>query len=137
MTKDTPHTVLCNGGELAGNVGSATVRQLHYLDETKRNVNILLPDFVKGVYHLPDRILDLLEIASFIYCCDRLIPRGSRDAVEYHRWARTFKLVIRVRDEAFWNRPEVKDALESALRFVTGDREFVSIRILQRENVST
>ena len=120
MTKDSPHIFLCNNAELAGKFA----KQLNYLEEATRNIKLLLPDFVRGVYHLPDRLLDLLEIASYVYCADRMTSRGARDAVEYHSWSRTLEFVIRVRDEVFWNKPEVKKALSDALKFVTGDREY-------------
>lgn len=120
MTKDSPHIFLCNNAELAGKFA----KQLNYLEEATRNIKLLLPDFVRGVYHLPDRLLDLLEIASYVYCADRMTSRGARDAVEYHSWSRKFEFVIRVRDEAFWNKPEVKQALSDALKFVSGDREY-------------
>ena len=100
------------------------IKELNYLEGASKNINLLLPDFVRGVYHLPGRILDLLEIASFVYCADRMTYRGSKNAVEYHSWSRKFEFVIRVRDEGFWNTPEVKQALSDALKFVTGDREY-------------
>ncbi len=124
MTKDSPYIVLCNNAERDGSKSGKSVKQLNYLEEATKNVKLLLPDFVRGVYHLPDRLLDLLEIASYVYCADRMTSRGSRDAVEYHSWSRTFEFVIRVRDEAFWNKSEVKQALSDALKFVTGDREY-------------
>ena len=53
-----------------------------------------------------------------------MTPRGDRISVEYQSWARELHFVVRVRDYAFWNRPEVKQALTSALGFVTGDRAY-------------
>jgi hypothetical protein len=68
---------------------------------SERNIQLSLPDFVRDVYHLPDRLLDLLEIAAYVFSADRLIRRGERDDVEYHAWARSFEFRIRVRDHAF------------------------------------
>ena len=124
MTKDSPHIFLCNNAKLDDSKSGKSVKHLNYLEGATRNVKILLPDFVRGVYHLPNRLLDLLEIASYVYCADRMTSRGPRDAVEYHSWSRTIEFVIRVRDEPFWNKPEVKKALSAALQFVTGDREY-------------
>ncbi|MDE0230814.1 MAG: hypothetical protein OXI56_04730 [bacterium] len=92
--------------------------------ETQANVRIGLPNFVRDVYYLPDRALDLLELAAFVYCADRMKSRGSKRAVEYHAWARSFHFVVKVRDHAFWSRKEVADCLSEALRFMTGDREY-------------
>ena len=124
MTQDSPYIVGCNNAELDGSKPEKFIKNLNYLKEGARNLNLLLPDFVRGVYHLPERVLDLLEIASYVYCADRMTFRGSKDAVEYHRWSRKFEFVVRVRDEGFWNTPEVKQALSDALEFVTGDREY-------------
>ena len=124
MTKGSPHIFLCNNAELDGRKSGKSVKRLNYLGEATRNINLLLRDFVRGVYYLPPKLLDLLEIASYVYCADRRTSRGARDAVEYHSWSRTFEFVIRVRDETFWNKLEVKQALSDALKFVTGDREY-------------
>ena len=124
MKAMSPHIFLCNNAEQASGKHGKSVTQLNYLPEANGNVRLQLPDFVRGLYHLPDRLLDLLEIASYVYCADRMISRGPSDAVEYHSWSRTFEFVIRVRDAVFWNKCEIKQALSDALQFVTGDREY-------------
>ena len=88
------------------------------------NVRLGLPDFVQSVYHLPDRFLDLLEIASYVFAGDRLTLRGSKNVVEYHSWARNLHYIMRVRDHAFWSRTDVQDALRAALLFMTGDQSY-------------
>jgi hypothetical protein len=79
---------------------------------------------VQNVYHLPERTLDLLEIAAYVFAADRLVSRGPREAVEYHSWARSFEFHIKVRDHGFWSLPAVTDSLSRALHFMTGDAEF-------------
>jgi hypothetical protein len=91
---------------------------------TERNIELALPNFVRGVYQLPDRPLDLLEIAAYVFSADRLIRRGERDDVEYHAWARSFEFRIRVRDHTFWSQDDVNHKLSEALTFITGDRDF-------------
>jgi 7-cyano-7-deazaguanine synthase in queuosine biosynthesis len=93
----------------------------------KRNIKLSLPDFVRDVYYLPNRVLDLLQIAAYVFSADRLIGRGERDAIEYHMWARTFEFRIRVRDHSFWSQDDVKHKLAEALTFITGDRDFAFI----------
>ena len=83
-----------------------------------------LPNFVRDVYHLPDRTLDLLELAAHVYCADRMSSRGSKGAVEYHAWARSFHFAVKVRDYTFWKRSDVSACLSRALQFMTGDREY-------------
>jgi 7-cyano-7-deazaguanine synthase in queuosine biosynthesis len=94
------------------------------LDRHPANVRVALPKFVSDVYHLPKRILDLLEIAAYTYAGDRYVPRGAKNAVEYHAWAREFLYHIKVRDHEFWNRPDVIESLSSALEFMTGDYRY-------------
>jgi hypothetical protein len=112
--------VVCNAA------GSSSRQALHltYLGPT-RQLTISLPAFVRTLLHLPDRFLDLLEIASYVYAADRLTNRGPKDAVEYQAWARQFQFVIRVRDFNFWSRRDVGDQLSELLEFMSGDRSYV------------
>jgi len=126
MSDPTPHVFLCNGASKPSDIQQNTkIVVLSYLrDEPNRNVNLQLPRFVDEVFHLPDRILDLLEIAAYIFAADRLTSRGPKDAVEFHTWPRLMHFVIRVRDHSFWNRLEIKKKLSDVLVFMTGDREY-------------
>jgi 7-cyano-7-deazaguanine synthase in queuosine biosynthesis len=129
MTQNLPKFVLCNGSDGAGivpNDNKAKILHLNYLSITNypQNVHVALPDFVRRVYYLPDRILDLLEIAAYVYAADRLMSRGARDLVEYHSWSRSFVFIIRVRDHDFWKQPIVRESLSAALQFMTGDRSY-------------
>jgi hypothetical protein len=81
--------VLCNGASRPEDISAyKNVLTLAYNPNapTERNIQLSLPDFVRNVHHLPDRLLDLLEIAAYIFSADRLIRRGERDDVEYHAW---------------------------------------------------
>jgi len=122
-----PKIVLCNGAESPNRPeadSKGSLLRLNYLPGTEQNVNINLPNFVRNVYYLPNRILDLLEIAAYVFAADRLVRRGAKDAVEYHSWARSFEFVVRVRDIKFWEKPTVGQALSKALQFMTGDRQY-------------
>jgi hypothetical protein len=127
MTMYSRVLVLCNGALRPEEVGEyKNVLTLAYNPNARseRNIQLSLPDFVQDVYHLPARLLDLLEIAAYVFSADRLIRRGKRDDVEYHAWARSFEFRIRVRDHAFWSQERVKRKLAEALSFMTGDRDF-------------
>ena len=126
MSDPTPNTFLCNGATKPSNIPqNAKVVVLSYLrDDSNRNVNLQLPRFVDDVFHLPDRILDLLEIAAYVFAADRSTSRGAKDAVEFHAWSRLMHFVIRVRDYSFWNHPKIKKKLSDVLVFMTGDREY-------------
>ena len=127
---DSIVTILCNGARFpVGLTHSGLVHSLEYRTWTSipANIRIELPDFVRNVFHLPDRFLDLLEIAAYVYCADRKVKRGSTNSVEYHSWSRNLRFVIKVRDYDFWNQPNVSSSLSKALEFMTGDQ---SIRFL-------
>lgn len=128
MDNARPYTIFCNG---ANQNNYCLTEEGNYLkleyrrdQSDEQNIKISLSSFVKDVFYLPDRILDLLEIASYIFSADRLIKRGEKDAVEYHSWARTLHFIIKVRDIEFWERPVIKEKLCKALCFMSGDREF-------------
>ncbi len=87
-------------------------------------VRLGLPDFVRSVNYLPDRCLDLLEIAAYVFAADRLTSRGSRRAVEYQSWSRSLHFIVKVRDYEFWRQSSVGEALEATLRFATGDQDY-------------
>ena len=127
MSAPTPNLFLCNGAKKPPSLPPDTkVVNLSYSKNAPdRLVNLKLPKFVDQVFHLPDRILDLLEIAAYVFAADRWATRGPKDAVEFHAWPRSMHFVIRVREAAFWSRAEVKDKLSAALAFMTGDREYL------------
>lgn len=128
MSAGDPVTFLCNDAQLPeeGSAAASRIQILNYESRCNRqaNVRIGLPDFVSGVYHLPDRVLDLLELAAYVYCADRMTSRGQVKALEYHAWARSLDFVVRVRDHEFWRQKEVSDSLAGALEFMTGDNRY-------------
>ena len=127
MNAPTPNIFLCNGAAKPPSIppGSNIVELSYSKDDPEHLVNLKLPKFVDQVYHLPDRILDLLEIAAYIFAADRRAYRGPKNAVEYHHWPRSMHFHIRVREATFWNRAEIKQMLSDALVFMTGDFEYL------------
>ena len=122
-----PIHVFCNGVIPHNNINKKErILELNWHNGPKNsnNVKLLLPDFIRSVYHLPEHICDLLEISSYIYCADRLSKRGDINLIEYHSWARHFIFHIAVRKPSFWNQKEVIKKLSEALVWMTGDRLF-------------
>ena len=127
MASDSPALVMCNGASIPSDATEGQpVISLDYRDsgDGVPNVRLGLPDFVRNLYHLPDRVLDLLELAAYVYCADRMTRRGRKDALEYRSWARMFRFEVKVRDHAFWSRQDVSFCLSRALEFMTGDQEY-------------
>ena len=114
--------VLCNNASPPRGAHEKILR-LSYLG-SKPNVRIGLPKLVQSVYHLSPRLLDLIEIACYVFAADRHILRGTTDAVEYHSWAREFRFSVKVRDHQFWNSTDVKRKLSEVLQFMTGDLSY-------------
>jgi hypothetical protein len=77
------------------------------------NVNVRIRDVARLFYqHLDARSIDLLELAAYVFTADAGTRRGAQwqeEAIE--PWQRDLKLVIPVRDLAFWTAPDVRDAL--------------------------
>ena len=112
----------CNG---AREDGLENPRHLDYRPvSATRNVRIGLSSFVRDVYHIPKRTLDLLELAAYVFAADRMATRGKADALEFHSWSRRFHIRTKVRDLDFWTNADVEAALSRCLTFMTGDAEF-------------
>lgn len=127
--RDAPRVVLCNGAALPAGLGQESDEHVLCLEYEEgksgpRNVKVSLPNFVRSVGHIPDRILDLLEIAVYVFLADRSTSRGSKHSVHYESWARSLCFVARVRDFEFWSKAEVSRKLAEALRFMSGDRDY-------------
>lgn len=120
MTSRTKHFVFCCNGAPASRRRNAHILE-YRADARHRNIVAGLPRFVQNVFHLSDRTLDLLELATYVFAADRKATRGPIEAVEFQSWSRRLEFRVRVRDPQFWNRGEVKDALSAAVGFMSGD----------------
>jgi hypothetical protein len=103
--------VLC--GE-AKRVGAESILRLA-LDGRSQNVMLKLEDISKRlVQNIPDLLIELIEIASYIYCADQATSRGGDAQVGMGSgWRRAFRFVIPVRDPDHWSNPNV---LEPSVR---------------------
>ena len=120
MNASRPVLVLANGATGPDN-GRDTLILEYKPDDPGRLIHIGLPSFIDDLFHIPDRTLDLLEIAAYAFAADRLLHRGQSNAVEYHSWSRSIEFHVRVRDFDFWNTDSVRQALSDVLLFMTGD----------------
>ena len=64
-----------------------------------RNINLRIEDISKAlVSDIPDVLLDLLEVAAYIYCADQQTRRGSEYLTDYGSdWRREMAFRIPVR----------------------------------------
>jgi hypothetical protein len=100
--------------------------QLSYYDigDFKANVSAKFAKFHPDITALQPKILDLLEIAIYVFSSDRSVLRGDRHSLNNKKWARTFNFCIPVRDIDFWNNEKIASSLSEALGFMSGDRKY-------------
>lgn len=78
---------------------------------------------------LPDRALDLLELAAPVYGADAAVRRGgAADQQMGQKWHRRFAVDMPVRDLTFWQNAGLVETLEETLMFLSGDRFEFSFR---------
>ena len=71
---------------------------------------------------MPDLLIDLIEIATYIYCADQATSRGGDAQVGMgSAWRRNFRFVIPVRNPNHWNSRKVLEPLCDALSFLSED----------------
>lgn len=120
-----PRLVLCGGAEAGG---AATAKRTELRLDTRgddANVNLKLEDVARVlVQDLTPRLVDLLEIASYIFAADCSTERDGKwtDDGATEPWSRSFHFVIAVRDPQFWSRADVSEALTRVVRFLSDDQ---------------
>ena len=116
------HVILC-GGSAAGSGGSnkGTVR-LHLWGK-HANVTLKISDISeKMATNIPPVLVDLLEIATYVYCADQATTRGAGNTRQYGaQWRRRFTFHIPVREPDVWSSHPVLTALQDTLGFLSDD----------------
>ncbi len=112
--------VLC--GE-AGPRGSKALGHAVNLDlhSHHANINLKVTDISERMSAtLPDVLLDLIEVATYVFCADQAIGRGTEyDTGE--KWRRSFDFFIPVRLPDLWSSDAVRTALIDVLSFLSDD----------------
>jgi 7-cyano-7-deazaguanine synthase in queuosine biosynthesis len=122
-----PRLFLCSGAQIAHGDPVAEGRRVVDLDSVgnKPNVNIRVENVAKVLLqHLSPRLVDLLEIASYVYSADCSTQRGTAwtDDRSTEPWGRDFAFVIPVREPAFWNSSEITNLIVEVLNFLSNDK---------------
>jgi len=143
MNQQTPDIIQVFCGELCNsNKCDASILNLLHknINDIPANISVGYSKFVKDPESIPERIIDLLQIATYVFCADRMACRGKRDSLNNAAWARSFEFNIPVYDVEFWNNENTKKTLSAALQFITGDRKYnfifhpISVDVLNVEN---
>lgn len=113
--------VLCGG--LTGPEGGAKKRVHLQLWGKNPSVTLKISDISsKMVANIPPVLVDLLEIASYVYCADQATTRGKNDADDHGaKWRRRFRFHIPVREPEVWSSDSVLTALCDTLGFLSDD----------------
>lgn len=89
----------------------------------ERNINLRISDISRlMVSNIPDLLLDLLEVAAYVYCADQRASRGSDKLTRAGSdWRRSMHFTIPVRCPEIWTGAEVSSALDETLSFLSDD----------------
>lgn len=81
---------------------------------------------------VPSAFLDLIEIATYVYCADQATTRGGSGVEEFgENWRRRLFLRIPVRNPDLWRGKALIEPLQSTLSFLSEDQyhfEFTELR---------
>lgn len=118
--------VLCGGLSASDDDGSPDAYTIARLTGWGRsaNVHIRLEDVAKVfLKQFSDRLVDLVEIAAYVFAADCSVKRDRSwaDGSSPEPWSREFRYVIPVRDLPFWSDPDVKDMMSTMLAFMSDD----------------
>jgi hypothetical protein len=111
--------ILCGGARRTG--GDSILRLA--LNGRLQNITLRLEDISRKLNrNVPGLLIDLIEIAAYVYCADQAISRGG----EVQRamgadWRRDFRFVIPVRNPDRWSDPRVLETLCTTLSFLSED----------------
>ena len=116
------YNVVCGGEVCPATAADEEVIQLDVQGPSK-NVNLRIEDLNRTLLsNIPDVLLDLLEVAAYVYCADQKISRGSDKLTDYGRqWRRTLHFTIPLRRPDLWSSDAVTSALCDTLGFLSDD----------------
>lgn len=88
-----------------------------------RNVRLQIEDISRTlVSNIPQQLVDLLEIATFVYVADQYFTRGGCGVEDMGaNWRRSLHFEIPVRCQDFWRQADITGALCDTLGFLSED----------------
>lgn len=128
----TPRIILCSGVRPTGIKDGPAVVRLD-VSGAHANVNLRISDISNAMATIvPDVLIDLLEIAAYVYSTDQAVSRGgARDTGKL--WRRTLRFHVPVRCPDIWSSDEVSDALTDVLSFLSEDEYEFTFTKLRRQ----
>jgi hypothetical protein len=88
-----------------------------------QNIELRIQDISKRLAaNISKVFLDLLEIATYVYCADQAVTRGGKtDMGMGAKWRRHLKFHIPVREPDIWSSPAISECLSRTLGFLSDD----------------
>jgi hypothetical protein len=101
-----------------------------------RNVHLTIQDVSRAMMKaLPPVFLDLIDIATYVYCGDQAVRRGGDGVLDFgENWRRNLFFRIPVRKPAFWKKVSVLDQLVPALSFLSEDEYHFDFETLSQDH---
>jgi len=128
----------CSGAKIAAADPVAAGRLCVELDSigNKPNVHIQFENVARVFRQdLSPRLVDFLEIASYVFTADCATSRGKKWTDDYSTepWGRDFAFVIPVREPDFWDTAKIKGLIEEVLGFLSNDKYSFTFVPLERD----
>jgi hypothetical protein len=101
-----------------------------------RNVHLVIQDVRRAMMKsLPPVFLDLIDIATCVYCADQAVTRGGDGVLDLgENWRRSLFFRVPVRNPTFWKNPSVLSVLVSTLSFLSEDEYYFDFEPLTKEH---
>lgn len=115
--------ILCGGAPGPSSASEGDLLALD-LDRNNGNVNLRIENLTRPLAaNLPDVLVDLIEIAAYVYSADQAITRGGDGVVTVGRnWRRNLTFHVPVRELEVWSSPAVAECLRDTLSFLSDDQ---------------
>jgi 7-cyano-7-deazaguanine synthase in queuosine biosynthesis len=100
-----------------------------------RNVHLKIQDVREAMWRdVPTSLLDLIDIAVYVYCADQAITRGGDGVQDFgQNWRRRLFFRIPVRNVDLWNSKRTQAELVSTLSFLSEDEFHFQFEQLRKE----
>lgn len=116
------HIVLCGGVARSSSGHRGRILSLR-LGDGDDEIRLRIGNITSRVVsNLPNVLIDLVEIASYVYCADQAITRGGEGVVAFgKKWRRRFQFNVPVREPEVWSSKAVLTTLQNTLGFLSDD----------------
>jgi hypothetical protein len=121
-SESNDRVIVCGGAPAPNSCQQQKVTAL-FINGPRTNVNLRVDDISKRIAaNLADYLVDLIEIAAYVYSADQAATRGGDGVQNVGKfWRRHFHFFIPVREPTLWMRSDVYEALTTALGFLSED----------------